>query len=77
MSITPCPSLLPSALRSEEAVEAQRNLFCPNYDACLHLAVKRAWDGWSCRQCALRDFRFNEPQARDFATARPRTQDGG
>ena len=28
VSITPCPTPLPSAMRDEEAVEAQRNLFC-------------------------------------------------
>jgi hypothetical protein len=76
LSITPCPSPLPSALRDEEAVDSQRNLFCSNYDACLHLAVRRGWDGWSCRQCPLRDFRLNAPQAKDFATSRPRNQDG-
>ena len=74
MSITPCPSPLPSALRDESTVEAQRNLFCLNYDACLHLAVKRGWDGWSCRHCPLRDLRDREPRARDYAESRPRTQ---
>jgi hypothetical protein len=74
LSITPCPSPLPSALRDESAVETQRNLFCFNYDACLHLAVKRGWDGWSCRHCPLRDQRHCEPQARDYAESRPRSQ---
>ncbi|XXF79171.1 hypothetical protein P2318_05300 [Myxococcaceae bacterium GXIMD 01537] len=76
MSITPCPSPLPSALRDEESVDAQRNLFCFNYDACLHLAVKRAWEGWSCRNCPLRDLRVGVPEAREFAHSRPRGQDG-
>ncbi|MFL5348835.1 MAG: hypothetical protein ACJ8AT_28900 [Hyalangium sp.] len=76
MSITPCPTPLPSAIREEEAVEAQRNLFCSLYDRCLHLAVKRGWDGWSCRHCPLRDFRVGEPEARDYAHARPRGPDG-
>jgi hypothetical protein len=76
VSITPCPSPLPCALRDEEAVTVQRNLFCPNYDACLHLAVKRGWEGWSCRQCSLRDFRVGVPEAREFAHSRPRNQDG-
>jgi hypothetical protein len=74
LSITPCPSPLPSALRDESAVEAQRNLFCFNYDACLHLAVKRGWDGWSCRHCPLRERRDSEPRARDYAESRPRSQ---
>ena len=74
MSIHPCPSPLPSALRDEEAVDAQRNLFCPNYDTCLHAVVKRGWDGWSCRHCPLKNCRVGVPQAIDYAEARPRTQ---
>ncbi|MFP2907361.1 hypothetical protein ACLESD_20405 [Pyxidicoccus sp. 3LFB2] len=76
MSITPCPSPLPTALRDEEAVDTQRNLFCPNYDACLHLVVKRGWEGWSCRNCDLRQFRVGQPTAREFAVARPGGWDG-
>ncbi len=75
-TLCPCPTPLPCALRDEEAVESQRNLYCAHYDNCLHLAVKRGWDGWSCRQCALRDYRSGVPEARDFAHARPRNQDG-
>jgi hypothetical protein len=57
-------------------VEAQRNLFCFHYDRCLHEAVKRAWDGWTCRHCPLRDWRTGAPEARDYAHARPKSQDG-
>jgi hypothetical protein len=74
LSITPCPSPLPCALRDESVVEVQRNLFCANYDACLHLAVKRGWDGWTCRHCPLREHRGSVPQARDYAESRPRSQ---
>ena len=74
MSMTPCPSPLPSALRDEAVVESQRNLFCSSYDACLHQAVKRGWDGWTCRHCPLHGRRDGEPQARDYAEARPRPQ---
>ncbi|QSQ10877.1 MULTISPECIES: hypothetical protein [Myxococcus] len=76
MSITPCPSPLPTALRDEEAVQAQRNLYCPNYDACLHMVVKRGWEGWSCRNCDLRDFRVGQPDVREFAVSRPGGWDG-
>jgi hypothetical protein len=76
LSITPCPSPLPSALRDEQTVEIQRNLFCPNYDGCLHLAVKRGWDGWTCRHCPLLGRREFTPRARDFAESRRRTQSG-
>ncbi len=76
MPITPCPSPLPSALREEGAVESQRNLFCHHYDACLHLAVKRGWDGWSCRHCPLREQRAGVPEAREYAHSRPRGPDG-
>jgi hypothetical protein len=76
VSITPCPTPLPSAIREEEAVEAQRNLFCSQYDRCLHQAVKRGWDGWSCRHCPLKAFRVGEPEARDYAHAHPRGPDG-
>ncbi|MBN9688169.1 hypothetical protein NR800_33225 [Corallococcus interemptor] len=76
MSITPCPIPLPSALRDEETVDDQRNLFCPNYDACLHQVVKKGWEGWSCRGCDLRHFRVGQPTAQQFAVARPGGWDG-
>jgi hypothetical protein len=76
LPITPCPTPLPSAIREEGAVEAQRNLFCFHYDRCLHEAVKRAWDGWTCRHCPLRDWRTGAPEASDYAHARPKSQDG-
>ncbi|MBJ6761298.1 hypothetical protein DRW03_28020 [Corallococcus sp. H22C18031201] len=76
MSITPCPIPLPSALRDEEMVETQRNLFCPNYDSCLHAVVKKGWEGWSCRQCDLRQFRVGQPDPREFAVSRHGGWDG-
>jgi hypothetical protein len=29
-----------------------RNLFCPQYDDCLDVAVKAKWPGWTCRGCS-------------------------
>jgi hypothetical protein len=76
VSITPCPTPLPCALREEEAVESQRNLFCLHYDGCLHQAVRRGWEGWSCRQCPLRDWHAGKPVAKDYAHSRPGSPDG-
>jgi hypothetical protein len=70
VSPAPRPSPLPSALRELEVVENERNLFCPNYDACLDEVVKQAWDGWTCRHCAFRTSRVGIPQAREYAVAR-------
>ena len=33
------------------SVEAHRNLFCPEYDACLNDAVKRGWNSFTCVRC--------------------------
>ena len=73
MTLIPCPTPLAGALRDEESVEVERNLYCRNYDACLHLAVKKGWEGWSCAQCPLFSHRGEEPEARDFAHSRPRS----
>lgn len=71
MSFIPNPKPLAAALRDEAAVDAQRNLYCPLYDACLHLAVKRRWEGWTCRACAGRDLHRDGPEREDYARAQP------
>lgn len=73
MSITPCPSPLSAALRDEAAVHEERNLFCPSYDTCLHVAVKKGWEGWTCRACVFHNTKGHEPTAKDYAHSRPRS----
>lgn len=37
----------------ESAVQRHRNLFCPEYDECLDIAVSGGWTSWSCERCPL------------------------
>ncbi len=32
----------------------ERNLFCPLYDDCLDLAVRKSWPDWHCVACPHR-----------------------
>ncbi len=36
-----------------------RNVFCPHYDGCLDVAVKRGWADFTCTRCEL--FRKTPP----------------
>ena len=36
------------------APEQKRELFCPQYNGCLHVAAIRDWRDWSCRVCPRR-----------------------
>jgi len=40
-------------LLDEVAVGDHRSLFCPEYDACLDIAVSGRWTSWSCEHCSL------------------------
>jgi len=49
----PTPSELTSPINPDRGVEGHRNLFCGCYDNCLDVAVKRAWNSWTCTRCTL------------------------
>jgi hypothetical protein len=51
----PNPTPLPNVINAESRTgsEAIRNLFCPDYENCLNMAVKRGWPSFSCQECAL------------------------
>ncbi len=48
----PHPTMLP-ALIEHEGVAEHRNLFCPNYDPCLDIALAQRWPSWTCARCVL------------------------
>jgi hypothetical protein len=52
------------------APEQKRSLFCPQYNACLHMAAVRDWRDWSCRACPRRE--DTRPDLHAFATDRRR-----
>jgi hypothetical protein len=51
----PVPTELTTPINLEGSrkmsVEAHRNLFCSEYDACLNEAVKRGWNSFTCVRC--------------------------
>jgi len=46
----PRPAMLTSLIE-QEVVGEHRNLFCPNYDECLDLALGQRWPSWTCAHC--------------------------
>jgi len=36
-----------------DAVDAQRHVFCDQYERCLDSAIKRSWPSWTCKSCRL------------------------
>lgn len=66
----------PTGLTAPRATErltscAQRNHYCPNYQGCLNLAVRRDWADWTCSRCELKNAR-GAMDVKDFAHMRPR-----
>ncbi|MFZ5470311.1 MAG: hypothetical protein ACOZIN_12820 [Myxococcota bacterium] len=56
---------------SGEADMRHRNVFCPFYDSCLDVAVRRGWSDWTCNHCLLVD-QTPTPSAVVFSRDRPR-----
>jgi hypothetical protein len=52
-----------SLLQTPRDVETHRATRCPSYDACLDLAVRQDWKGWSCQGCAMRQLERERAQA--------------
>ena len=48
VNFTPNPAPLRPAPHARDPV---RNVFCPNYTACLNTAARRGWQDWTCLQC--------------------------
>ena len=44
--------------------QGSRNIFCPNYSACLDKVIKKGWMSWDCRPCGER---FNQTARPEFA----------
>lgn len=72
MSTKPCPTELHAHMRFPSSVAKHRNLYCAHYDACLDVAVKKGWEGWSCLNCPLFRVQGEAPDAREFASANRR-----
>ena len=70
----PNPVPLPSVLNAESRTgpESVRNLFCPEYENCLNVAVKRGWASFSCQECPLFTGGLDnwDKQMVDYATQR-------
>lgn len=47
-----------------------RNIFCPQYQGCLDLAVRSDWADWTCARCPLRAA-SDSLDATEFAHHRP------
>ena len=39
-----------------------RNVFCPHYDECLDLAIKKGWMAWHCHSCGERSNHAARPE---------------
>ena len=49
-----CGDLGPRQLagkREADEMGLLRSLWCPEYDRCLELALRRGWPSWSCEAC--------------------------
>jgi len=40
-----------NALIDDDGVDANRNLSCSDYDACLDEAMRQRWRSWTCARC--------------------------
>ncbi len=70
----PNPIPLTNVINSESRTgsDSVRNLFCPEYEGCLNLAVKRGWPSFSCQECPLFAGEMNtwDNQMTSYATQR-------
>src|SRR5690606_37018220 len=63
MNRKPSPRPRPR-LRSLEAVDRHRDLWCHHYEDCTSEAVRRDWTSWSCAACPLKGQAQEKPELR-------------
>lgn len=67
MNAIASPTRRPTLLEPE-AVSLHRQVYCPEYDDCLEIAVRSGWRSWSCESCPLAR-QAALPRAEDFAAS--------
>ncbi|RMG10952.1 MAG: hypothetical protein D6729_18710 [Deltaproteobacteria bacterium] len=53
--LKPNPTPLTNVINAESRTGSEdiRNLFCPEYENCLNVAVKKGWPSFSCQECPM------------------------
>ncbi len=54
-----------------QGADADRNLYCLQYSACLQFAARKGWRNWTCKECTL-NLGAKPPGAGQWAEARIR-----
>ncbi|HTP53156.1 MAG TPA: hypothetical protein VMK42_20880 [Anaeromyxobacteraceae bacterium] len=67
--MSPHPTMLAAPIE-QDGVAEHRNLFCPNYDPCLDLALAERWPSWTCARCPLFSLRHEAEELVRFGAAR-------
>jgi len=69
LAVSPHPTMLAAPIE-QDGVAEHRNLFCPNYDPCLDLALAERWPSWTCARCPLFSLRHEAEELVRFGAAR-------
>lgn len=69
--LLPCPTPVRGAGKSPSAGAVERLVFCPLYQDCLDVAVKRGWEDFTCSRCPLAR-QQTAPSAASLATRQPK-----